>query len=370
MNYKYEYTHFIPENVAPKGATKIIVKDSKGEQVGFISSGRFNKLSYPKGEPLYSFGVFSDVHVNPIASSKAATRFKNAVKYLADVEKVKFICIAGDLTGSGTEAHFKEYIELVTYSKSKENCDNAIDIHDTTGNHDVEQGYASYDYLKSYANGVEPYNKRRLWYSFTEGNDLFIMFGMYGWPGKTYNVGSILFSDDQMNDLEDLLEKNKDKRCFFFTHPPYFTTEKVNGVSLVTSGGSGAIIGLPPPTGNYIGKWSGTAFKALMRKYTNVIYFHGHTHMEFFYQEDEPNINYCLEKFDDNSVPGIHSIHIPSLAVGRELNPAGTGWQAPVNVRGGEGYIVDVYENHIVLRGRDFANEKFSPIATYYLETK
>jgi hypothetical protein len=29
----------------------------------------------------------------------------------------------------------------------------------------------------------------------------------------------------------------------------------------------------------------------------------------------------------------------------------------------------DVYENHIVLRGRDFANEKFVPIATYKIDT-
>ena len=35
----------------------------------------------------------------------------------------------------------------------------------------------------------------------------------------------------------------------------------------------------------------------------------------------------------------------------------------------GYGYVVDVYANHIVLRGRDFENEKFLPIATYCLDT-
>ena len=34
-----------------------------------------------------------------------------------------------------------------------------------------------------------------------------------------------------------------------------------------------------------------------------------------------------------------------------------------------EGYIVDMYENHIVLRGRDFVKEKFLPIATYCIDT-
>lgn len=370
MKYKYEYNHFIPENVSLKGATKIIVKDSTGEQAGFISSGRFNKLSHPSGNPLYSFGVFSDVHINPIASSVAAVRFKNAVKYLADEEKVKFICIAGDLTGQGTEAQLREYIELVNTSKSL--CTNQIEIHDTTGNHDVEQGFATKEYLQSYANGVEPYASRELYYSFTQGNDLFIMFGMTGWPGKSYNTTGLLFSDEQLDWLEQTLETNKNKRCFLFVHPPYFTAGTVNGKSVVTEvgSGSGVMIGLPAPTGTYISRWTADKFKTLLKTYTNVIYFHGHTHMEFFYQEDEPNINYCLENFDDSSVQGIHSIHIPSLAVGRELNSAGSGWGAPVDIRGGEGYLVDVYENHIVLRGRDFVSDKFVPIATYCLETK
>lgn len=34
-----------------------------------------------------------------------------------------------------------------------------------------------------------------------------------------------------------------------------------------------------------------------------------------------------------------------------------------------EGYVVDVYKKHIVLRGRDFVSEKFLPIASYWLDT-
>ncbi len=34
-----------------------------------------------------------------------------------------------------------------------------------------------------------------------------------------------------------------------------------------------------------------------------------------------------------------------------------------------EGYVVDVYENGVYLRGRDFVNGKFLPIASYYLDT-
>ena len=34
-----------------------------------------------------------------------------------------------------------------------------------------------------------------------------------------------------------------------------------------------------------------------------------------------------------------------------------------------EGYVVDVYENGIHLRGRDFIKKEFLPIANYWLDT-
>ena len=36
---------------------------------------------------------------------------------------------------------------------------------------------------------------------------------------------------------------------------------------------------------------------------------------------------------------------------------------------GSEGYLVDVYENGILLRGRDFAKGEWMPIATYWIDT-
>ena len=82
--------------------------------------------------------------------------------------------------------------------------------------------------------------------------------------------------------------------------------------------------------------------------------------MEFPYQAQCSHLNY------DNKF-GCHSIHIPSSAEGRELNAEGNGWTFTPGE--GYGYVVDVYTNHIVLRGRDFVNNKFVPIATFCLDT-
>ena len=81
--------------------------------------------------------------------------------------------------------------------------------------------------------------------------------------------------------------------------------------------------------------------------------------MGFYYQAECSQINY-----DKNF--GCHSVHIPSSASGRRLLADGSGWENP---EGSYGYVVDVYENHIVLRGRDFVADKFVPIATYCLDT-
>ena len=80
--------------------------------------------------------------------------------------------------------------------------------------------------------------------------------------------------------------------------------------------------------------------------------------MTFDSQEDNPKANY-----DRNFT--CHSVHIPSLSMPREYeNSAYVGKSAE-----SEGYVVDVYENYLVLRGRDFAKEKFLPLANYIIKT-
>ena len=62
------------------------------------------------------------------------------------------------------------------------------------------------------------------------------------------------------------------------------------------------------------------------------------------------------------------SVHVPSISVPR-------GPVSSVNLNRvelyaeSEGYVVDVYENGIHLRGRDFVKGEFLPIASYWLDT-
>ena len=324
---KYD-THFIPQNRAPQNNNCIYVYDGTN-LVGKIKTSGIKMPSL--GDKLYSFGALSDPHVN---STLAMSKFQKALAYLNDIEQVAFTCIAGDLTSSGTKAQFDEYRTAVASFSPN------VPVYETTGNHDCQDNTVA-PFLT--VESTRPYIGRDLYYTFTQGNDLFIVFGMSGWYSYTKTP---IFENASLQWLYETLEANRNKRCFVFEHCPRFD-------------GSGKVEGWADPTGNLLTGDKGEVFKALMSHYKNVIWFHGHSHMEFQYQEYCSHLNY------DNMF-GCHSIHIPSLAEGREPNADG-GYT--FTTAESTGYVVDVYTNHIVLRGRDFVANKFVPIATFCLDT-
>lgn len=314
-------TPFIAENIVPLNVKNLAVFNGN-TKIGNVDISNMRPQNL--GSKLFSFGALSDVHVTE--SSKG--NFQKALSYFNNVENVAFTCIAGDLTQQGTTDQYTFYKNCVNeYSPN-------TPVYEITGNHDVETFTGTTEFVK-------PYLNEDLYYSFTQGNDLFIMFGMQGWKttGET-------FSDESLQWLYEILEANRNKRCIVFEHCPRFD-------------GSGNPYP-PAPTGDILLSQSGTCFKGLMQHYKNAIWFHGHTHISFEAQKDCSHANYD-RKF------GCHSVHIPSTMAIKTLNSAGDGYDGDSNR--GMGYVVDVYENHIVLRGRDFVADKFVPIATYCLDT-
>lgn len=321
-----KYESFIPQNTAPYGVEKIGVYNKRTNEL--VGEFRVQNLRLKGvGQKLYSFGALSDIHVQ---YETAQADFQRALTYFNETEKVAFTCICGDLTDNGEAADFQTYANYVkAYSPN-------TDVYEATGNHDVQTTRATKDFLK-------PYTEHDLYYSFTKENDVFIMFGMSGWSSYTGDI----FDKDALQWLYDTLEANRDKRCIVFQHCPRFD-------------GSGKPYS-PNPTGNLLDSTGGKVFRSLMSHYPNIIWFHGHTHMKFNCQEDCSYANY-------DKMFGCHSVHIPSLAWPRKYIPESNSYE--YEKQGSEGYVVDMYENHMVLRGRDFVNEKFLPIATYCIDTR
>lgn len=326
-------THFIPQNVAAGNAHQIGVY-RKGKKVGCIP---INGLVYPNvGKKLYSFGALSDIH---LGSTDANTDFQRALTYFNEVEKVAFTCICGDLTNSGTVSEYEHYRDMVAaYSPN-------TPVYAISGNHDASDEFTGQTQppITLTNDGTVPYTGKPLFYTVEVGNDLFVMMGIRRWKSGYANAD--VFSIEELQWLYDTLEANRDKRCFVFQHA-------------LRSDGCGWPYSGAWPTVKLLESTQGTVFKSLMSHYPNVVWFHGHSHTTFDSQEDNAAANY-----DRNF--GCHSVHIPSLAVPREYENSAYVSMAAES----EGYVVDVYENHIVLRGRDFAGGKFLPIASYWLDT-
>jgi predicted phosphodiesterase len=319
-----KYEDFIPQNVAISGAVNIGVYKKSGKRVGEFG---LQNLRIPiVGEKLYSFGAISDVHIQRPA---AKDDFQRALSYFNSNNDILFVCVCGDLTEGGYAEQLAEYKVCVDSYAEKP-------VYAISGNHETYGGL-------DIANVIETYTGQPLYYSFTQGNDVFIMLGI-----KSEDT---LFTDDEIQWLYDTLEANRNKRCFVFQH--IFAGKEKEAVC-------GNPYGLYH---NYC--WSNETqtaiFESLMEHYTNAIFFHGHSHFRF--NSQSKNCTYA--NIDKSN--GYWSVHIPSIAVPRE-DADGDG-TTEYYTAGSEGYVVDVYENHIVLRGRDFVNEKFLPIAQYCIDT-
>lgn len=319
------YTHFIQQNIAPNGVRRIGVYNSAGLRVGQIPLG---SLMFPDaGAKLYSFGAIADIHLE---YETAPSDFEAALTYFDRNEDIDFLCICGDFHRNGVSSELavlKSYID--NYFPNKP-------VYAIPGNH---ENYPSGIAEGNIADRIEAYTGKPSYYSFQQGDDVFVMVGIHS------NTAGTLFAEGQLQWLYETLEANRNKRCFVFIHPR-------------PDNGCGDVLNL---YGNSL--WGGTektVFESFVRHYHNCILFHAHTHMRFSLQEYGDMANY------DNQF-GCHSVHISSLASPREDTNSDGSWD---NVyAASEGYVVDVYKNGIHLRGRDFVKGEFLPIASYWLDT-
>lgn len=319
-----KYNYFIDLNKAPSNASKIGVYNSSGERVGGITIPQSSKIDLASlGEKQYSFGCISDIHLQ---YDTATDDFKKALTYFNENENVAFTCICGDLSKNGLESELQTYKEYVdTYSPS-------TPVYAISGNH---EGFNS-DILSI----LEKYTERPLYYSIEYENDVFVFCGI-----KASKEGE-LFTTEELQWLYETLEENRNKRVFLFSHVrPQDASGNAFGIyNYDIWGGNEQII-----------------FESLVNHYKNVILFHGHSHLKFYLQYGVKNANIDTDF-------GMYSVHIPSLSVPRDGDASGASSRKEVYAES-EGYVVDVYENGVVLKGRDFVAEKFVPIAYYQLNT-
>lgn len=332
-NVENTYTYFNSLNVAPIEATKIALCDLSNNIIDSVELPNNLKIN-GIGQKLYSVGLLSDIHIdgngdgNNSDSGNSQEDFKNALTYF-NQNNVDFICIDGDITYYGYEADYQAYKTIVNqYS-------NNIPIKTIRGNHET---YLNGDSNYSPTNNLFVTNVGNLYYSYiTDNEDVFLFCGM------NEESKSSPFSTDELNWLKSQVNQHKNNRIFLFVHYYYGETGNINGICSHSA-------------------LTNQDFIDLITNCKNIIYFSGHTHLAFELQKYGANANV---KFRDDICS---RVHIPSLAKPRKTSSGSSGSGLDYG-EGSEGYIMDVYENNIVLKGINFETNKIKPIATYLLDT-
>lgn len=339
-----KYEHFIPQNTATAEAVRIAVYDSTGRRVGRAG---LQKLMLPTTqEKQYGFLCLSDCHIDGSSeSADSQADFIRALKYAGNDSGISFTTVCGDVVDhSGTDNYYYQTYQNLVFKY------NTKPIYPVTGNHESRNNNVTTHVDEDV---VLLYYARTLYYSFPQGDDVFIMMGTYGWSGSYPLFKKDGDEEVALKWLQAQLEENRNKRCFVFFH----VLSSLEGDS-----------GEPYPdfySGDLFDKYDSThdlqkeCFLSMLRHYKNTIWFHGHSHARFQLQEMADTANYSEQC-------GYRSVHIPSLC--KPTKPGSDGVKVE-DTSESQGYVVDVYPDGIHLRGRDFVSGEFLPIASYWIDT-
>lgn len=326
------YNYFNTLNKAPEEATKIILTQNNNIVASMILPTELEISGL--GTKLYTVGVLSDVHIdgngdgNNKDSGNSQADFQNALTFYNN-KNVDFITICGDVTYYGYDDDYTVYKQLInTYSPN-------TPIKALRGNHECyANGSANYDSSNTkFQDNVAP-----LYYEYTFQNDKYLFLGMKS------ESSTNPYTTEELDWLAEKLETYRNQRVFLFTHYYVEPVGNVNGICTHSS-------------------IANERFLNLIKRYRNVIYFNGHTHLAFYLQKYGFNAN-----IKERGANMCHRVHIPSCATPRvtEDGLVGTGVKY---AEGTEGYFMEVYSNAIVLKGINFQTNRYKPIATYVLDT-
>lgn len=399
------HTRLIKQNVAPQGASAIGVINSSGQVLGTIPLGT---LAHTYGTKLFSFGLFSDVHMtNNTNYNKSGSYYKGEEKFkkalgFCSSYGVDFITICGDFSIGATYSDYQLYKNVRDYCRSQYN----LEIYTCAGNHDMGMGYPeSSQWTEPKDNYVYENTKYKAYtgndinhyFTITKNNKKFHFIFLSCKIGRATTGAdsktALYVSYDITKWLTDLLNGDcKDGQRFIYVHAPL--PERCNfGIgydarSILLGDALEGIRNLSNSNPN------------------NTIWFHGHTHWAWemqgvdhkaTYQEvtgNDPyeyvlkgaikkdvydnydrynkNANVCPTS-NEGRTHGWH-VHIPSNCIARyyPLNDDGNGDTR--DRKRSQFAIVDVYSDHVIIKGLSFDNTddeseiKYLPLAQYKLD--
>lgn len=352
-------TKFITENIAPSNASKLVVfnGDTKICEVD-ISKMKPTNL----GLKLYSFGLLGDMHMG----SNGHDVYLNDALNLFKSEKCNFCTHVGDMTNEGfylSETSDISHTQFALYKSVIDKYKETFLVYGICGNHEsyyersimenldklvYYTGTPLYYTLSSNADDKPTENGGNIYNPHIAETDVFVFIGQPSGTPKAINGAYEYVWVEELDWLEATLEANKNKRCFVYEH-----------LTLTDDAGN--------PNNIHNAFWGDLEERLLtiLRSYNNTILFHGHSHLDLAEQFNFPYANYKNN--------GFKSVHVGAPCGGRVTENGVLQKDEGVNGCGSParrcGYIVDVYANHIVLKGYYFATSELIPIAQYCIDT-
>ena len=312
-----------------------IVEDSSTSKVFLNKNGELvvksveYRLDTDLGTPLYTFGLLSDIHIDGDGDDEACSisDFNNAIQ-LFENEGCEFVAHCGDITRDGRNVDFPPLKSCLDASR--------IPNYTIRGNHDCKNTVDTY----KNATGMEQD------YTITKNNDLFIFLSL---DNDDNRAGTGGLTQAKVDWLTNLINNSNHQRIFLFYHFFFRNTCGDCGGGAYTSQtiGDATLVSYAQD------------FVNLVNNTSNLIFCTGHSHFKFDYQDTYPNANYY--HVDGNC----YHIHVPSGTRPRIIRE--TGGFANVYEES-EGFLVEVYEDKVLFKPRDFIANKYLMQYAYIVE--
>ena len=338
-------------SIVPEGATRILAysySKAHGLSAGYASFDLPEGAALSEtmlGAPVAEFQAVGDMHV-ATATGGRLHHSDHVRSMLEDIKNISPNSIGifanGDTVDRGTDADYAEYLALLEEIKG------APAIYTTFGNHETfrfgtpvtvtDDNFTAIK--KAYFDAVSSVipedasfsggsRQSSLSYAFTKNGYKFISLGT-----DKLDQNWLELNDTTLSWLKTQLDKNRDmtRPTFIIMHQPMADTAS---------------------SGNSVREATTEALKTLLKDYPEVIMFNGHTHTSLY----EYNVSYQ----GDTVMPSIFNSssvgYIPKTYSGSSDDTVGS-----------EGYFVYVYKDQVVIRGRDFLNNKWIASAQFIVD--
>lgn len=278
-----------------------------------------NNLKLPQSKLLYSFQAISDIHIESYTwQPYFASHFIHCLNDIKNTDPTtSAIFTVGDLTNKGVKEQYDVFNEIINnvYKENKPN------MYFTIGNHEYfHQTYSSAEFDTAITLYLENTKMTNNYYSLTLNKNKFIVLGSESSKSEGF------MTNTQIEWLKNELSKiNKNEPVFIFMHQGLYDT--VSGT-------------LPGQNINGFNANDQT-LRTILKEYPNAFVFSGHTHW---------------------SLDTLSPVKYGNGVDASFINTASVAylWDDSRNYQiGSQGVYVEVYEDYIFIRGREFTEGKW-----------